>query len=216
MRRKTLLVLIGVLALGSASAWAQGSGRLTIQPFAGYRTAGHFDFSAEKVLPYDGIRVSDELTYGLSLGIKLNPIVTVEAMWSRSAPQFQGYPILAGAGLVDLFSAYEDQIHGNILAYLGNPDGLVRPFLVAGAGVTVANAKVSGISSETRFSFNVGAGFEKWINDRVGIRLTAKWFPTYINQQLSWFVDWWGFAYLVPVNQYMTQWDFTGGLVFRF
>lgn len=82
--------------------------------------------------------------------------------------------------------------------------------------MTVANAKVAGISSETRFSFNVGAGFEKWINDRVGIRLTAKWFLTYINQKLSWFVDWWGFVYLVPENQYMTQWDFTGGLVFRF
>jgi hypothetical protein len=216
MRKKTLLVLIGLLALGSASAWAQGSGRFIIQPFAGYRTAGSFEVTADVALKYEGIRVTDEFTYGFSLGIKVNPNLVVEAMWSRSAPQFQGDSVNPDVAPLDLFSSYEDQVHGNFLVYFGDPGGMVRPFFIGGLGVTVFNPKVEGISSETRFSFSMGLGFEKWFNDRAGIRLTAKWFPTYVNEQLSWFVDWWGFLYLVPVNQYMSQWEFTGGLVFRF
>ena len=59
MRRTTLLVIIGLLALGSAPAWAQTSGRLTISPFAGYRTSGNFGISAAVSLKYNALRVSD-------------------------------------------------------------------------------------------------------------------------------------------------------------
>jgi len=216
MRRMTLLVLIGVLALGSASVWAQGSGRLTIQPFAGYRTSGSFGISAAVSLKYNALRVSDGFAYGLSVGFRLSPNATVEAQWARTDSKLEGLSPNPAFPAISLFNLFEDQVHANFLYYFGDPQGIVRPFFVSGLGVTIANPRGMEVSGETRFSFNIGLGFEKMFNDRVGVRLQGKWYPTYINSQLQWFVDWWGFAYLVPVNQYMTQWEFTGGLVFRF
>jgi opacity protein-like surface antigen len=216
MKKTALLALIAILALGSTSAWAQSSGRLVIQPFAGYRTGGDFGLRADVVLPFSGVRITDDFAYGLSLGVRMNPNFTLEAQWARSAPTMEGISPIAGLPNTTLFRLYEDQFHANIIAYFGD-NGIIRPFFVTGLGVTVANPRgVEGVNSETRFSWNLGLGLEKMFNEMVGLRLQAKWSSTYINEKAAWFVDWWGFAHVVPVSQYMPQWEFTGGLVFRF
>jgi len=216
MKKAIWLVLIGILALGSTSVWAQGTQRLVIQPFAGYRTSGDFGLRADAVLPYSGVRITDGFAYGFSLGYRVNPNFTLEAQWARSAPTMEGISSTPGLPNTSLFKLYEDQFHANFIAYFGN-NSIVQPFFVTGLGVTVANPRgVEGLSSETRFSWNLGLGLEKMFNERVGIRLQAKWFSTYVNETAAWFVDWWGFAHVVPVSQYMPQWEFTGGLVFRF
>ena len=187
-----------------------------IQPFAGYRTTGSFGIHADAVLLYSGVRISDGFAYGLSAGYRVNPNITVEALWARSEPTMQGIPVAFGASYTTLFKMYEDQYHANFIVYFGNND-IVRPFFVTGLGITVGTARgVEGIGSETRFSWNLGLGLEKMFNERIGLRVQAKWFTTYINESATWFINWWGVPVLVPVSQYMGQWDFTGGLIFRF
>jgi hypothetical protein len=218
MRKTTLLLVVGLLALGATSAWAQG-GRWVIQPLAGYRTSGSFGVrpDLDVVLPFSGIRIPDGFAYGISLGYRLTPLVTFEAQWTRSSGTAQAIATNTLEPNVDLFEMNEDQLHANFIFYFSDADFVVRPFFVTGLGATLADPKVEGVGTTSRFSWNLGLGFEKMFNDKVGFRVQAKWFSTYINDSAVWWYDyWWGGWYLVPVSQYMGQWDFTGGLVFRF
>lgn len=221
MRKATLLALVGLLLLGASSAWAQG-GRLIIQPMAGYRTSGDFGLRPETDIVTDvsGIKISDGFAYGLSLGYRLSPYVTMEASWLRTTGMTQAISYYVGQPNIDLFNTSEDVIHANFLFYFGeNP--MVQPFFVTGLGVTLANGQATedfpNVGSVSRFSWNLGLGVEKMFNEKMGFRAQAKWFTTYINDQMAWWYDWWwGGYYLVPVSQYMGQWEFTGGLIFRF
>lgn len=214
MKKAILLTLAGLLVLGASSAWAQ-DGRFVIQPFAGYRTTGTFGVGADVAINYSGIRFTDGFAYGLSLGMRVSPYVTVEALWARSDPMMQAIGAYTAIPDVDLFKAAEDQFHANFIFYFGN-NPMLQPFFVTGLGVTTVNPKYEGVRTETRFSWNLGLGFEKMVNEKVGLRVQAKWFTTYINDTAQWLIDWWGNVWLVPVSQYMGQWDLTGGLVFRF
>ncbi len=214
MRKMRLLVVVGLLAFCAASGWAQG-GRLVLQPFAGYRTSGTFGIRADVPINFSGIRVTEGFAYGFSLGYRINPLITVEALWAHSDPTMEAISSLPTTPDQSLFEIGEDQIHANFLFYLVN-NPKFQPFFVTGLGVTVANPKIDEIGSETRFSWNLGLGIDLMFNEKVGFRAQAKWFTTYINDTLTWMVDWWGYVWLVPVSQYMGQWDFTGGIVFRF
>jgi hypothetical protein len=221
MRKATFLALVGLLLLGASSAWAQG-GRWVIQPLAGYRTSGDFGLrpEADIVTDVSGIKFQDGFAYGLSLGYRLSPYVTMEAQWTRSETMAQAIAYYTGQPNIDLFNVAEDVIHANFLFYFGE-NALVKPFFITGLGVTLADGKANetfqNVGSVSRFSWNLGLGVEKMFNEKFGIRITAKWFTTYINDTMAWWYDWWwGGYYLVPVSQYMGQWDFTGGLIYRF
>jgi len=215
MKKVTLLMVVGLLALGATSAWAQG-GRIVITPTVGYRTSGDFGVrpEVEGLTDYSGVKISDGLAYGLSLGFRLSPYVTMEAAWTRSVGMAQAISYYVGDPNLDLFNVAEDVIHANFLFYFGE-NQLVKPFFITGLGVTLADGQYEGVGAVSRFSWNLGMGFDKMFNEKIGLRVTAKWFTTYINDQLGWWYSYWGY-YLVPVSQYMGQWEFTGGLIFRF
>jgi hypothetical protein len=192
MKKVTLLMVVGLLALGATSAWAQG-GRFVISPTVGYRTTGDFGLrpETEVITDYSGIKFQDGLAYGLSLGYRLSPYITMEAGWTRSVTMAQAIPYYVGLPNVDLFDVAEDVIHANFLFYFGE-NALMHPFFVTGLGVTLADGKAEGVGAISRFT-------------------------TYVNDQMAWWYDWWwGGYYLVPVSQYMGQWEFTAALVYRF
>lgn len=217
MKKVTLLAVVGLLLIGATSAWAQ-SGRFVIQPFAGYRTSGDFGVrpDVEVATEISGIKFPDGVAYGLGLGFRLSPYVTMEALWSRSGGTAKAIPYSIQDPYVDIFDIWEDTIHANFLFYFGE-NAMMQPFFVTGLGATLVDGRAEGIGSVSRFSWNLGLGFEKYFNQKVGVRVQAKWFTTYINDQMGWWYDWWwGGYYLVPVSQYMGQWDFTLGLIYRF
>ena len=214
MRKTIGLAVIVLLALGVASAWAQ-NGRLVITPFAGYRTSGSFGVRADVLLPISGVRLADGFAYGASLGFRLKPSITLEAQWAHADPMARSISDIPGGPDEDLFKVYEDQFHANVLFYFGHNE-MLRPFFITGLGLTAFNPRADGVGSETRFSWSMGLGVEKMFNDKVGLRASAKWFTTYINESTGWMVDWWGDIWLIPVSQYMPRWDFTAGLLYRF
>ena len=221
MGKATFFALAVLLLIGASSAWAQG-GRWVIQPMAGYRTSGDFGLRPEVEVTTDvaGIRISDGFAYGLSLGYRLSPFVTMEASWVRTVGMAQAIPYYSGQPNIDLIDVAEDVIHANFLFYFGE-NQYVKPFFVTGLGVTLADGKANETfpnpGNLSRFSWNLGLGVEKMFNEKMGFRAQAKWFTTYVNDQMAWWYDWWwGGYYLVPVSQYMGQWEFTGGLIIRF
>jgi hypothetical protein len=199
------------------SAWAQ-DGRIVISPIVGYRTSGDFGVrpSTDVAALVSGIKVPDGLAYGVALGYRFSQYMTAEVEWIRSGGMAQAIPWQLGAPNVDIFNTWQDVIHANFLFYFGNNPAF-QPFFITGLGVTLFDARAEGFGSASRFSWSLGGGFEKMFNDKIGFRATAKWFTTYINDSVGWWYDWWWGGYaLVPVSQYMGQWQFTGGLVFRF
>jgi hypothetical protein len=70
---------------------------------------------------------------------------------------------------------------------------------------------------ETQFSTTWGLGVKLYPGPKVGINLLARWTPTYIKSDAEgWWCDpYWG-CYVVGDSQYSNQFEFSGGIVFRF
>jgi hypothetical protein len=101
----------------------------------------------------------------------------------------------------------------------------VRPFVFGGLGAThygaVSYTGVAGqsreIGGETQFSSTWGGGVKIFPGPRFGIRLQARWTPTYIKSEAAgWWCDpFWG-CYVVSNAQYSNQFELKGGVTLRF
>ena len=78
---------------------------------------------------------------------------------------------------------------------------------------------VMGVSvdSNTRFSLTWGGGVKIYPSGRVGLNLTGRWTPTYIKSDPGgiWCDPYWG-CFQSSNPQYANQFEFAGGLTFRF
>ena len=101
----------------------------------------------------------------------------------------------------------------------------VRPYLFGGLGATNFGSSTTPGSttcrapsaSETQFSTTWGAGVKMFAGPNFGIKVGAQWTPTYIkSDSAGWWCDpYWG-CYVVGDAKYANQFDFTGGVTFRF
>jgi len=215
MKGAKILIVAMILVLGTTAAWAQG--RFEITPFVGYRTTGSFSGGQ---LQYTDFHIEDGLAYGVSVGYVFSPLFTLEFQWSRSDSTITAH----GATFVKstLADVSTDVYHGNFLFFFRPMEYKLRPYFMFGLGATVANAKNATVGvnpnpgAQSRFSWNLGLGAQYQAGQHVGLRLQARWLPTYINSTSGWWYDWWGNVWLVPISNYMNQFEFTGGLTFRF
>jgi hypothetical protein len=191
-------------------SWAQ---KFELMPFVGYRTSGSFDVES---LGHSRFTITDGLAFGLTFGILLNPNTQIELMWSQTNSNVRGSLIQPAPVEDDLFEVNTSQFHVNFM-YLFPASSTSRaiPHIFAGLGLTYADPKGEA-GGETRFSFALGAGLKLMASERVGFRFQAKWNPTFVNTSSQIWCDWWGFCYAIPVSQYMSQFEFTGGIFFRF
>jgi len=214
MKNSKVLTLALALVLVSTTAWAQ---RIVLTPHAGYRTVGTL---GGDIAEFTDFKIQDGLAYGLSLGYRVSPVFTIEAMWSRSDSSITA---LSGATEIKLTDVSTDQWHANFLYFFSGDEAMACPYLLFALGATVINPKPTVFdgnnvdpSTETRFTGALGAGLQVNVSQNVGLRAQGKWAPTYINSSNEIWIDWWGRPWVVAVGNYMNQWEFTGGLSFRF
>ena len=115
--------------------------------------------------------------------------------------------------------------HGYFGYNFGDADATVRPYLLFGAGATnygsvdfvTPGGRVGSTEGNAQFSTTWGAGVKIYPAPRFGIRVGARWTPTYIKSDAAgWWCDpYWG-CYLVGNAQYSNQLELGGGVVFRF
>ena len=215
MKNSKALILALALVLVSTAAWAQG--RFVVTPHVGYRTVGTLGGDIAELTDF---KVQDGLAFGLALGYRVSPVFTIEAMWSRVDSNITA---LSGASEVELTKISTDQWHANFLYYFRGDEAKACPYLLFALGATTLNPKPLEFegenidpSSETRFTGALGAGIQVNASEKVGLRAQVKYCPTYINSSNEIWIDWWGYAWVVPVSNYMNQWEFTAGLTFRF
>ncbi len=215
MKGSKPLILGLALVLVSTGAWAQG--RFEVMPFVGYRTTGTF---AGQVEDFSDFQIKDGVAYGLTLGYRVHQMLTFEVMWSRVDSKVTAR---SDGAKTELAKVSTDSFQGNFLIFGTGDSAKARPYFLIGLGALYANPKSTTFegktvdpSGATRFSWSLGGGVQVAASDRIGLRLQVKWLPTYVNTTSEIWIDWWGHPWVVPVSNYMNQWEFMGGLVFRF
>jgi hypothetical protein len=209
--------------MAAIAAPAQAQNRFEISFTGGYSTSEGIEGDAI-VTPagtFNSIDVKSGAAFGLSFGYVLESGGEVGFMWNRQMSKLG----VSGTTSFDIGDMNIDHYHG-YFAYNFLPDSNVKPYLLIGFGATdygavdyVRSTGVAGtVNGPVRFSTTWGAGV-KFFNasGKVGARGGVRWTPTYITSEAEgWWCDpWWG-CYLVGDSKYSNQFEFSGGVVFRF
>ena len=216
-------VVASFVACVASASWAQES-RVEIGVTAGWTFS---DGVTGEAVPggdgefYDAIEPDDAFSYSIDLGIFVTENIQVGGLFSQQKSKM----LITGTASRDLGDWSVDNYHGVFTYNFGDSDATARPYLFGGAGATryssISFTGVTGeareIGGETQFSTTWGAGVKIYPSRSVGIKLGVRWTPTYIKSDAEgWWCDpYWG-CYVVGDAQYSNQFEFSGGLSFRF
>lgn len=221
------LIAGGLAVVVAAPAWAQGQPPAETHKKFEVSILGGYTFSSgvsgdPYVTPsgiFNGISVASAPSFGLSFGILTENGGEVGFQWGRqlSTLGVKGLPAFdIGDMNIDHYHAY--------FAYNAMAGAKTRPYLSIGLGATrygsvaYSFANQSGeIQSARRFSFKLGLGVKTWTSDTVGLRAGMQWTPTYISSKdAGWWCDpFWG-CYMTTEAKVSSQFELSGGVVFRF
>ena len=169
---------------------------------------------------YNGIEPKDSFSWGLNIGYFTSEYVEVGFLFE------QQMSTLAVTGTIEreIGDMSLSNYHGYVAYHFGEAGAKVRPYIMGGLGATSYGGvpfSVGDVSGETdgstQFSGTFGAGLKLYPSERVGLKLGARWTPTYIKSDAEgWYCDpYWG-CYVVGDAQYSNQIQLSGGLVIRF
>jgi hypothetical protein len=205
-------VIVALLSVcQSTPAAAQGKPlKFEITPYAAYRVGGSFD-----ELDGDGrVELNDSNAQGLIFNIMANPNGQYEFIYARQSTDADTRGFLAGDPTIDM-DVEHFQIGGT---YLFNGDN-TRPFIALTLGLSQYDPELPGTDSESFFSASFGGGVQLNANKRLGVRLEARVFTTFVEDDTDIFCSSIGGAgaCLVQVEgTLLSQWEARAGLVFRF
>ncbi len=207
----SLLMISATSLLFSAPAVAEGQQlRYEVTAYAGYRMGGSFDDERGDL--------QFELKDSNALGVTINGRVEEHTQWEfllgRQSTSVDTQGLFVDDPVLDIDVDYF-QLGG---AYLFDGNNL-RPFIALTLGATRFNPDPSGFDSETYFSASFGAGWQFNKMERLGARLEARAFTTFLDNDSNLFCqsDAGGAACLITVDSNtLTQWEVRAGLVFRF
>ena len=205
-----LLSLIFLLTVTEQAQAQAPAFKFEIAPIAGYRFGGKFH---EK--EGDGeIELRDSEAIGFALNLTANPNGQYELIYARQSTDADTLGFFVNDPVIDLDVEYL-QIGGTYL-FDGNS---TRPFLALGVGVSRFDPSLTDASAESYFSASFGAGIQLAANKRFGVRLEARAFTTFVDEDSTFFCssDAGAGSCLVQVDaKTLTQWEARAGLVFRF
>jgi len=222
MFRKVLVAMLLILAVTSA-AWAQ-SPKVEISGLVGYTSADGVSgdpIKAGNGQTYDRVDPKNSIMYGFSVGFFVSPNAEIGFLWRRQATELT----VSGTSADKLSDINIDGYHGYGAYYFGDPEAKARPYIMGGIGMTrygdvswtQAGGVQKSVSGNSQFSTTWGAGLKVNASPNVGVKFGIQWTPTYIKSDAAgWWCDpWWG-CYVIGDAQYSNQFEFVGGLSFRF
>jgi opacity protein-like surface antigen len=213
MKTNLLLTAIVWTLLSAPVAWGQRG--IEVTPFIGGQINGGLDLSTAT---YKRIDVQNGLNYGVSASYPIGSKYTaVEFMWNHNQVSTVAQPTSGGANL-KLFNLTSNQFLGDLVVHFKDSESRLRPFVLLGAGVTNLAPDRSNVSSITRFAWVFGGGVKYTLSKHFGLRLQAKWSPTYINTATEgvWCDPFWGGCWAKGDSVFLHELDGTAGVTFRF
>ena len=181
-----------------------------IAPYTAYRMGGSFD---EK----DGagrVDINDSNAAGILFNMTANPHGQYELMYARQRTDADTSGFFADDPTIDMDVEYI-QFGGTYLF-----DGeQTRPFIALTLGMTQFDPELPETGSESFFSASFGGGVQIRARERLGIRLEARVFTTFVDDDSDIFcssIDGAGGCLIRVDARTLTQWEARAGLVFRF
>jgi hypothetical protein len=211
------------VALVASASWAQDT-RVEIGGSAGWTFSD--GVTGDGVLAadgnaYDSIEPKDAFSYSIDIGFFVTPNIEIGGLFSQQRSKM----VIGGNAALELGDWSVDNYHGTFTYNFGDSDSKARFYFLGGAGVThygsVGFTGLAGqareIGGQSQFSTTWGAGVKVYPGKNVGLKLGMRWTPTYIKSDADgWWCDpYWG-CYVTGDAQYANQFEFTGGLSFRF
>ena len=184
--------------------------KFELTPFAAYRIGGDFE---EK----DGagqVELNDSNAQGIMFNIKANPNGQYELLYSRQNTDADTVGFLLNDPTIGL-DVETFHFGGTYLFDCEN----TRPFLALTLGITQFDPCITDSGSESFFSASLGGGVQLNATKRLGVRLEARVFTTFVEDDSNIFCASSGGngACLIQVDaRTLTQWEARAGLVFRF
>ena len=219
---RRLTFMVAVAALVGSAAWAQEK-RVELSGNIGYTLSDGVSGSSTTVNGEDFTRIDpkDSVNYGGRIGFNVTPNVEVGGLFSLQSTTLQ----LGGVVTADIGDEKIYNYHGYVAYNFGDGDAKVRPYVLGGLGATQFGGvtlrigdRSDTVGGNTKFSTTWALGVKMMPSPSFGIRLEARWTPTYIKSDAGgWWCDpYWGYCYVVGNAQYANQFDFGGGIVLRF
>ncbi len=184
--------------------------RYEVTPYAGYRMGGSFDDEAGE----RDFELKDSNAFGVIVNGRVEENTQWEFLLGRQQTSVDTQGLFIEDPILDIDVDYF-HIGGT---YLFDGEDL-RPFIALTLGATRFSPDPSGFGSETYFSASFGGGWQFNATKRLGVRVEARAFTTFLESDSSLFCqsDAGGAACLIAVeSNTLTQWEARAGLVFRF
>jgi len=212
MKTNLLWIAIAWTVMVAPTACAQRG--IEVTPFIGGQINGGLDLSTPV---YNRLDVQNGLNYGASAGYLIGKYTGVEFMWNHNQADTLAQPTSGGAGL-KVFGLNTNQYLGDFVVHFKDRESRLRPFVLFGAGATNLAPDRSHVYSITRFAWVFGSGIKYNFSKHLGVRLQAKWSPTYINTATEgvWCDPFWFGCWEKGDSVFLKEFDGTVGLTFRF
>jgi hypothetical protein len=217
-RRSSSILVLSILT-AAASALAQDK-RVEINPFFGYSFSD--GVTVEPFIlggtVYDAVNVESGMSFGFQVGVFVTENAEIGFEWARQDSVFQAQ----NGRTEDLTDMNVDNYHAIFTYNWGDEDAMARPFLFGGVGATDFSPKDIGgvgIDGETQFSSTWGGGVKVYPGPSVGFTAMLRWTPNYIKSDPAgvWCSPYWFYGcYVLGDPQYANQFEFSGGVIFRF
>jgi len=196
--------------------------KMELTPFFSYTLSEGTNVNLNTGLP--GGAIVNKLTpvSGLGWGFQADVLASeIFAMGFQYASQSSKLELgIQGGQKQEITDMKVRNYHGMFTLNLGDEDAPAKPFIFLGLGATQYSpddVMGNSVDSRTRFSTTWGGGVKWYGTDHVGVRMTARWTPTYINTDPTgyWCSPYWG-CWIVGEANYSHQFEFNGGVILRF
>ena len=220
--RKQLIVILALVFLASASS--ANAQRAELGVLLGWTLSD--GVTGDGVIAgdgniYDTVDMKDAFSWGFDFAVNASDNFQIGFLYGQQLSTLR----LDGTATQDVGDLTINTYHPYVAFNFLERDARVRPYVMIGFGATNyggvdftrADGTTGTTGSETQFSTTWGFGAKVYGSRNVGARFGMQWTPTYIKTDPGgWWCDpYWG-CYVVGDAQYSNQFQFNGGVTFRF
>ena len=207
-----VLVVFGIsIFFCTPAAAAQDKAfRFEISPYVAYRMGGSFD---EENGP-GRVALNDSGAEGILFNFAANANGQYELLYGRQRTDAVTSGFFVNDPTIDI-DVETLQFGGT---YLFDGDSM-RPFIALTLGATQFDPSFADLGSESFFSASFGGGLQIRARERLGVRLEARVFTTFVDDDSTIFCSSNNGAGACLINiesRTLSQWEARAGLVFRF
>ncbi len=202
-----------VILFATCIAAAVGASAQTIEitPFAGYETSGSYPL--ENPTDVQALRADAGSSYGFFFDYRLVQNVQAEFVWLHNATTYSASTTVADQ-FQPAFHTAIDQFQFGGLVHLRDRDAVLRPYLAGGLGFT-HDLNEGNNPDRSAFSFSLGGGIKVESSTHFGLRIDARWIPTYGSSYLGTTCDFDGFCYPDTFRNFLQRISLTAGVMLR-